>query len=428
MKKFLHPSKDSFYAWIIWSGGLVFFFMQAMMRSIPNAIPMQLQDSLAIPERSIAILGSCFYGAYAFSQIPIGVLLDYWGPKRTMVRGAFLFGAGTLLFAFSDNLFLACMGRILTGMGGAVAFVGTVRLGAFWFTPYRLAIVIGITMGVAKLGGAFINAVPWDRLASLGWPWHTLVSLLSCCIFLLALILQMVLKDRPPQTAETTSAPRLTWAQQVTALRALMKKTHLWAIGGYAFFFYTFVTSFADVFAKTFLKKAYPDISADVAGQVSSLVLVGMCIGSPLISYLSNVLGTRRLLMRVCAISLSCMTAVWATYVTSLPLWVSQLTFFLGGVIVGAQSLVFITTTELMEKPLLGTASGVVNTVNMMSGFVVPLALKTFMECVMGPHQAVTLEEYQYSVYILSAGMVIAFFLTFLFPESFSHSMKEKRS
>src|SRR3546814_18882256 len=81
--------------------------------------------------------------SYAGSQIPVGVLIDRYGPRRLVTAAAALAGAGAPMFAAADDLWMASAGRMMIGFGCAFSFVSALNYAAMWFPTNRFATLRG---------------------------------------------------------------------------------------------------------------------------------------------------------------------------------------------------------------------------------------------------------------------------------------------
>ncbi len=65
---------------------------------------------------------------YAAMQIPVGIFLDRFGPKRILIFGGLTMALGQLILAFADNFEIAIVGRMLVGLGDACTFISMIRM------------------------------------------------------------------------------------------------------------------------------------------------------------------------------------------------------------------------------------------------------------------------------------------------------------
>ena len=106
---------------------------------------------------------------YAALQIPVGVVLDRFGPKLLIATGAGCMFVGQVLLAIAPSIGVAVIGRILVGAGDAMTFISVVRLLSTWFRGRILPVLSQWTGNVGQLGQV-LSAIPLSlALHSLGW-------------------------------------------------------------------------------------------------------------------------------------------------------------------------------------------------------------------------------------------------------------------
>src|SRR5690606_8081412 len=94
-------------------------------------------------------LSAAYFYAYCLSQIPIGLMLDRFGPRLLLPASALLAAAGSVVFGQATSLEAAYLGRFLVGLGTGTAFVGALALAAARLPAGRFATVTGLTQSVA---------------------------------------------------------------------------------------------------------------------------------------------------------------------------------------------------------------------------------------------------------------------------------------
>ncbi len=142
---------------------------------------------------------------YAALQVPVGVLLDRFGPKALIATGAVAMLAGQLLLAFAPGIGVAIVGRILVGAGDAMTFISVVRLLATWFRGRTLPVLSQWTGNIGQIG-QLLSAIPLSlALHSLGWtPAFLGASSLSAIALVLVVV---VLADRHADVPATAPVP-----------------------------------------------------------------------------------------------------------------------------------------------------------------------------------------------------------------------------
>jgi len=165
---------------------------------------------------------------YALLQIPVGVLVDRFGPRALIGVGAVVMAAGQLVLALAPDIMVAVLGRILVGAGDAMTFISVLRLLGHWFSPRRLP-VMSQWVGTLGQSGQLISAVPLGAvLASAGWQPAFLgltgVSVVIACAVALGV------RDTPPGVErERAASLRIALGQLRDALRRPGTRLAFWA-------------------------------------------------------------------------------------------------------------------------------------------------------------------------------------------------------
>ena len=135
----------------------------------------ELAQDLALSPSLTGWLGSAFLYAYAATQIPAGLLVDGWGPRRTMLLLFGLGGMGGILFASAGSFGAAFAGRALVGVGMAVVTTASFKIMSRWFQARVYAALVSVFMAV----GGLVNLV---ILLVQGWAPIGYWKLLGVCL------------------------------------------------------------------------------------------------------------------------------------------------------------------------------------------------------------------------------------------------------
>jgi MFS family permease len=93
----------------------------------------ELMRDFAVGAAALGHLSAAYFYGYAGMQIPVGVLLDRFGPRRLMTLAALVCAGGCVLFATSSSLAVATAGRFLIGASAAFSLVGSMAVAGQWF-------------------------------------------------------------------------------------------------------------------------------------------------------------------------------------------------------------------------------------------------------------------------------------------------------
>ena len=147
---------------IAWIFGLLFYFLDYVIRSAPAVMIPQLAEQFKVTSVGLVAIIGTYYYTYSTVSLVAGLALDKFGAKYSLFVGTFILGLGALLFVLS-NSFAGNTGRLLQGAGCAFAFPGCVYLASKGFSAKSLATAIGFTQCVGMLGGSAGQFVvgPW---------------------------------------------------------------------------------------------------------------------------------------------------------------------------------------------------------------------------------------------------------------------------
>jgi len=346
--------------WILATGYILVYFH----RLCPAVVAVDMMRDLAAGGTLLGLLGSAYFYPYAVMQLPAGLLADSWGPRRTITLFFMVAFVGSLLLGFAPSVFWAVVGRTLVGLGVSMLFVPTMKILAEWFKANEFAFMTGILMAMGGIG-SLTAATPLALLsARVGWRW----SFVAVGIFtlLLALLVWIFVRDRPGDKGWPSPAGTPPAAASPLSLGAGFKKVvrtaYFWPLAIWFFFDCAIFFSFGGLWGGPYLIQVY-GLSKAEAGQILSMMAIGMIVGSPLLSFASNNLfKARKPVIMLCSVIVVCLTAILAFFTAGISkpllyLICFGLGFFSSAVVV----IGFTTAKELFPVQIAGTAVGLVN-------------------------------------------------------------------
>ncbi|MGI8881768.1 MAG: MFS transporter [Jatrophihabitans sp.] len=152
-----------------WLVAVLVYFAAVFNRASLGVAGLQAQHRFGISPGQLSTFVLLQLGVYAAMQVPTGVLVDRYGPRRLLLTSAALMGAAQLIFAAAPSYPMALTARALLGCGDAMAFISVLRYAAGQFAPRRYPVVVALT-GMAGAAGNVLATVPLSAaLAHLGW-------------------------------------------------------------------------------------------------------------------------------------------------------------------------------------------------------------------------------------------------------------------
>ncbi len=283
------------YPWIIWLLGAAFFFYKYVLQVSPSVMSTELMQAFSITGAGLGNLAACFFYAYLIMQIPVGLLLDKYGPRLMMVLAILVCSLGTFLFAHAQSALTAGICRAMIGFGAAFAAVSCFKLVTIWFSPQRFALVAGLSMTAAMLG-AVGGEAPLSYLVN-AFGWRHAMTDVAMPGFLLMLLTLLLVRDKKTTVlpAETT---RVTFQQLWRQIKIILRHRQTWLLSFYSGLAFAPVSVFGGLWGVSFLKQAY-GLAPNSAASTISLIFIGFAIGCPITGWLSDYIRQRKSIMLV---------------------------------------------------------------------------------------------------------------------------------
>ena len=128
------------------------YYLSFLFRTINATVAGSLTSEFGLSAGDLGLLTSVYYLTFAAAQIPIGILLDRYGPGRIQSGVMIAAALGAALFAISDNFWLLFIGRALIGLGVAASLTAGLKALVLWFPSERIPLLNGMMIMLGALG------------------------------------------------------------------------------------------------------------------------------------------------------------------------------------------------------------------------------------------------------------------------------------
>src|SRR5438552_11558004 len=174
------------------------YLLSYLFRTVNAVISPELTASLGVSASSLGLLTSTYFIAFAAMQLPAGMLLDRYGPRRVEPVLLTIAGVGSLAFAAAGDLAGLTLARALIGAGVAVCLMAPLKAIATWYSVERQASLAGWMM-VAGGVGALLSTAPLAAALSL-LSWRGIFVVLAIASFAVAICIVWVVPDTPARS------------------------------------------------------------------------------------------------------------------------------------------------------------------------------------------------------------------------------------
>ncbi|MEH0831510.1 MFS transporter [Anaplasma bovis] len=260
-----------FFAWFLIA---MFYALQYIFRVMPNTFSEILMERYEVGAFALGQFSALYYVGYTAVHIPLGVLIDRYGPKKVVPICIFLavLGVAPLL---AKSWELVQVGRVITGMGSAAAALSIFKVSNMYYGK-RFAIMTSVAM-VIGFFGAMYGGMPLLTLSvSMGWTKMIAAMVVLGAIF--SVFSSMLLFD----TRDGTSAKKYGVYEQVKSVVCNGRLIVISLLGGCMI---GSLEGFADGWVTAVLSEVC-GIGEEAAATLPSTVFVGVCLGSLVLSYM----------------------------------------------------------------------------------------------------------------------------------------------
>ncbi len=334
-----------------WATGALFFFYAWILRVAPSVMIDELMRDFTVGAAAVGHLSAFYFYGYAGMQIPVGLLMDRFGPRRLMTVAALGCAAGCVLFALAPSLWALSLGRFVIGATAAFSLVGAMTVAGQWFPPARFALLSGFAMMLGMAGGVFGQAPLRLLVEELDWRQASLA--LAGGGVLLALAAAATVRDR------SRGATGL--GQVMKGLVEVGRNRQTWLIALAGLGTTGPLLGFAGLWGVPYLGLTQ-GLDRPAAAGVTSMMFVGWGVGAPVIGWLSDRIGRRKPPF-VAGLVLTAVAMAGLAWAPGLPLWAVSALCFLCGFGGSSQIVGFAAVRELNPSAAGGAALGIVNAV-----------------------------------------------------------------
>ena len=415
------------YRWLVFGLLAAAYFMVYFHRTSPAVVALDMMADLKAGGALMGLLGSAYFYPYALMQIPAGILSDSWGPRKTVTAFFLLAGAASIFFGQVVSAGQAVAARALVGLGVSMLFVPTMKILTGWFRPSEFARMMGILMAVGGLG-ALTSSAPLAYLSTI-MGWRGSFTVIGAATLLLAAAIWIFVRNRPEEkgfpppvaiTTEEEAKPSLSVWQ---GLKTVLTEWRFWPLAVWFFLGVSIFFAFGGLWGGPYLMQIH-GLTKPQAGNVLSMLFVGLIIGGPILSWFSDkVFHSRKKLIVFSAGVVLILSALLAFFPAALPVSSLYVWCLLLGIFGSAIVIIgFTSTKELFPIEIAGTSTGLVNFFPFMGGAVLQVIVGLVLESRGQVEGAFTAEAYQMGFMVFFFSAAISFAASFFVKETFRKS------
>lgn len=360
-------------AWIVWTIASIFYAYQYILRVMPNIMLGDIMQQFGMDTATMGQFSGIYYIGYSLMHLPIGIMLDRYGPKKVIPACILLSVAGLLPLIYTDYWLYPIIGRLMIGMGSSAAILGVFKIVRMAFNEERFSRMLSLSVTIGLLG-AIYGGGPLSYM-------HEVLGYRSVveCFAMVGVVLAGFSFWLIPSMTSTPQTAVIADIKEVLSNRLVMA-TCLCAglmVGP--------LEGFADVWGTVFLKQVY-GFESVVAATLPSTIFIGMCFGAPLLNFIAEKIGSYMITIIVAGTTMAAIFA--ALLLLQLTPNLITINFLIVGICCAYQILAIYKASTFVSENVAGLTTALANMVIMIFGYGFHTAIGTLIQATGGPHSS----------------------------------------
>lgn len=387
-------------AWCIWSIASIFYAYQYILRVMPSIMLGDIMQQFHIDAAVFGQFSGVYYIGYTLLHLPVGIMLDRYGPRIVMTGCILLTVIGMLPIVFADHFIYPIIGRALVGVGSSAAILGTFKIIRMIFSEKNFPRMLSFSVMIGLIG-AIYGGGPVSYMCDM-WGYQMVIQIFAVMGIILAALTYCIVPNIASTEHGTFSDIKTVFTNWKVIALCLSAGLMVGPLEG-----------FADVWGAVFLKQAY-GFNNDIANALPSMIFIGMCFGAPVLSFIAEKTGNY---MRVIVGAGLVMAGVFVALVLGA---LNQSSISVGFVLVGVccayQILAIYKASTYVPEHVTGLTTAVANMIIMSFGYLFHSAIGLIVSNYGGPQMSQAL-IYGVSVIPVTLGLGVIGCMTLLCQE-----------
>lgn len=414
------------YRWLIFSILSLCYVLVYFHRLCPAVLAVDLMRDLKADGALMGFLSAAYFYSYAIMQFPAGLLADSWGPRKTITLFFIVAFVGSIILGLSSSVLPAIIGRTLVGLGVAMLFAPTLKIIAEWFHVKEFAFMMGILMAMGGIGSLTATApLVWLK-GMIGW--RNVFVVIGFFTLSLAILVWVFVRNRPSDfgwPGPENAIPKPSGKSEkglMNGAKTVLATPHFWPLAIWFFCNCGIFFTLGGLWGGPYLLHVYK-MNPTESGRILSMIAVGMVLGSPFLSYLSDsVFKGRKPVLVFASGAMVVIMGVFARFTDTIPPPGLYLLFFFLSLFSSAiVTIGFTANKELFPVAISGTATGLINLFPFAGGAVFQPVLGSILESYGRENDMFTLVGYRAAFVFLLGSAIVAFAASLFLKETLTN-------
>lgn len=343
-------------AWSMWFVASIFYAYQSILRVMPNIMMADIMQQYGVDATAFGQFSGVYYIGYSLMHIPLGIMLDHYGPKRMIPACMVMTSVGLLPILFTNLWMYPVIGRVLIGMGSSAAILGTFKVIRFAFREDQFTRMLSFSV-IIGLVGAIYGGAPVNYMCTI-MGYRDVVGIFAVAGVVLAIITYAIIP--------TIITPEVNAASLVSRIKEVLLSGKVITVCILSGLLVGPMEGFADVWATVFLRQVY-GFGETIAVSLPSAIYFGMGFGGTLLSLIAE--KTRSYLVTIAIAGFIMMASFIALVSGTMSLQVMGVVFVIVGICCGYQIIAIYKASTYVKAEVIGLTTAVANMIIMFFGY-----------------------------------------------------------
>lgn len=341
-------------AWGIWIIASVFYAYQFILRVMPNIMLGDIMQQFDISAATFGQFSGVYYIGYSLMHLPIGIMLDRYGPKKVMTICILLTVIGLMPLIFAEHWIYPIIGRFLIGLGSSAAILGVFKIIHITFDAERFPRILSLSVTIGLIGAIF-GGGPVSYMRDI-FGYQTVVQFFAVLGLILAWATFWIIPNEKNLSEKTV----------MSDIKEVLTNSRVIWCCIFAGLMVGPLEGFADVWGSVFLKQVY-GFEGTLAASMPSLIFVGMCFGAPVLSMIADKIAGY--LATIIAAGIIMTTCFAFLIIWQVPSNLLTFNFLVVGVCCAYQILAIYKASTYVREQVVGLTTAVANMIIMIFGY-----------------------------------------------------------